>query len=154
MAGATVTLIEGDANTVDIPGPPRCSTGLLRARDPQFARRCSPSPGLAFARRQTCSIRRETRPRPPGSAVQFLFPGEVQDLAMGGRQARHPQDARQRPAVCRPGSRRPQPGALGLYVRLRLRGTGNQGVPNPWACATSVELIAGTLPAFRLWDNV
>ena len=142
---SNVTLIEGDANTVDIPGPLDAALAFFVPRSsirPLAVRRALELP-FKLPAADYSSIRREARPRAPGSAVQFLFPGEVQDLAMGGRKARHPQNARQRPAVCRPGSRRPQSGALGLYVWLRLRGTGNQGVPNPSARATSVERIAG-----------
>ena len=66
---SNVTLIEGDAKTVDIPGPLDAALAFFVPEILNFAPRRSPSPGLAFSRRQTRRIRREARPRPPGSAV-------------------------------------------------------------------------------------
>ena len=94
-----VTLIEGDASAVEIPGPVDAVLAFFVPEIlylPPAVRRALDSLGPGG---RTRGIRCEACARAPWPHLQFLFPTEVEDLAMGGNEAGREKDDRQGPAV-------------------------------------------------------
>ena len=151
---SNVTLIEGDAKTVDIPGPLDAALAFFVPEilnSPPAVRRALDS--LSPDGRLVASGVRHAR-GPLGPLFNLYFQTRFRTWRwVGVRRAVYRVFARGQPyAVLEAAA--PTLERWGLYARLRLRGTGNQGGRTSSPRTAPVERIAPDPPEACLWDNV
>ena len=138
-----VTLIEGDANTVDIPGPLDAALAFFVPEilnSPVAVRQALDS--LSPGGRLVASGVRHAR-GPLGPLFNFYFQARFRTWRwVGVRRVIHRMLGRGQPYAVLEASA-PNLERWDYMLGCAYVATGNQGVPNLWARATSVERIAG-----------